>query len=75
MRLSDDEVTSVLVAHKALVALKVKFCDHRCDICPFVSHNQGPGVCTLIEPKERLQMLIRSHKAKMNDNDSQKEVE
>lgn len=43
MMLSKEEVSAVSVAHKALVDLKMKLCDHRCEICPFVSHTQGPA--------------------------------
>ena len=64
MMLSDEEAYAVDVAHKALVNLKMRLCDNRCDICPLVSHTQGPGICTIYEPKERLNMLIRSHEAK-----------
>lgn len=64
MMLSDEEVSAVAVAHKALVNLKMKLCDNHCEICPLVSHTQGPGICTIYEPKERLSMLIRSHEAK-----------
>lgn len=64
MMLSKEEVSAVSVAHKALVDLKMKLCDHRCEICPFVSHTQGPGICTIHEPKERLQTLLHAHEAK-----------
>ena len=64
MMLSKDELVAVSVAHKALVGLKMEICDNRCDICPLVSHTQGPGICTIYEPTERLHMLIRSHEAK-----------
>lgn len=64
MMLSDEEACAVDVAHKALVNLKMKLCDNRCDICPLVSHTQGPGICTIYEPKARLHMLIRSYEAK-----------
>ena len=42
MMLSDEEVSAVAVAHKALVNLKMKLCDNHCEICPLVSHTQGP---------------------------------
>lgn len=64
MMLSKEEALAVHVAHKALVDLKMKLCDNHCEICPLVSHTQGPGLCTILEPKERLQMLIRSYEAK-----------
>lgn len=63
MMLSDEEVSAINAAHKALVDLKMKVCNNHCEICPLVSHTQGPGICTIYEPKERLNMLIRSHEA------------
>lgn len=64
MMLSDEEASAINAAHKALVDLKMKVCNNHCEICPLVSHTQGPGICTIYEPKERLNMLIRSHEAK-----------
>lgn len=63
---SKEELVAINAAHKALVELKMKLCDNRCDICPLVSHTQGPGICTIYEPKARLHMLIRSYEAKQN---------
>lgn len=53
MMLSDEEAYAVDVAHKALVNLKMRLCDNRCDICPLVSHTQGPGICTIYEAKQK----------------------